>query len=105
MFNWFERLVHPYPDAAPATPPTGFGRFLWSCTDGTRGYIAAMTAFTASIGAFEALLFAMMALLEPGDQPRMKDAQLDKAVEVLMKDVAAWKARPRPELKKASERK
>jgi tricorn protease len=43
--------------------------------------------------------------LEPGDQPKMKDAQLDAAVDTLMKDVAAWKARPRPELKKASERK
>ena len=60
MFAWFERLVHPYPDAPPATPPSGFGAFLWSCTEGTRGYIAAMTAFTAAIGAFEALLFAMM---------------------------------------------
>ena len=60
MFAWFERLVHPYPDAPPATPPRGFGAFLWSCTEGTRGYIAAMTAFTAAIGAFEALLFAMM---------------------------------------------
>ena len=60
MFAWFERLVHPYPDAPPATPPKGFGAFLWACTDGMRGYIAAMTAFTAAIGAFEALLFAMM---------------------------------------------
>ena len=60
MFAWFEGLVHPYPDAQPATPPRGFGAFLWSCTEGTRRYIAAMTAFTAAIGAFEALLFAMM---------------------------------------------
>ena len=60
MFTWFESLVHPYPDAAPVTPPKRFLPFLWSCTEGTRGYIAAMTFFTALIGAFEALLFAMM---------------------------------------------
>ncbi len=60
MFTWFERLVHPYPDAPPPTPPKGFAPFLWACSEGTRGYIAAMTAFTAAIGAFEALLFAMM---------------------------------------------
>ena len=62
MFAWFEGLVHPYPDAAPASPPKGFMLYLWSCTEGTRGYIAAMTFFTALIGAFEALLFAMMGL-------------------------------------------
>ncbi len=61
MFTWFERLVHPYPDAPPATPPKAFGAFLWACTEGTRRYIAAMTLLTASIGAFEAVLFAMMA--------------------------------------------
>lgn len=33
-----------------------------------------------------------------------KDSQLDKAVEVLMKDVEAWKAKPRPKLKKATDR-
>jgi len=60
LFTWFERLVHPYPEAPPATPPKGFVAFLWACAEGTRGYIAAMTLFTAAIGAFEALLFAMM---------------------------------------------
>ena len=60
MFAWFERLVDPYPEAAPRTPPRGFGAFLWACSEGTRGYIAAMMAFTAAIGAFEGLLFAMM---------------------------------------------
>jgi ATP-binding cassette subfamily B multidrug efflux pump len=60
VFTWFERLVHPYPEAPPATPPKGFVAFLWACAEGTRGYIAAMTLFTAAIGAFEALLFAMM---------------------------------------------
>jgi ATP-binding cassette, subfamily B, multidrug efflux pump len=60
LFTAFERLVHPYPDAPPPTPPKGFLAFLWACSEGTRGYIALMTFFTAAIGAFEALLFAMM---------------------------------------------
>jgi len=42
---------------------------------------------------------------EPGEIPSGKDAQLDKAIEVLLDDVKAWKARPMPQLRKASERK
>ena len=60
MFAAFEKLVDPYPAAPPATPPRSFFAFLWACSEGTRGYIAAMTLFTAAIGAFEALLFAVM---------------------------------------------
>ena len=60
MFHWFEKFVHPYPDAAPATLPRDFLAFVWACTRGLRGYIVAMTLLTAVIGAFEALLFAMM---------------------------------------------
>ena len=60
MFAWFERLVDPYPDAPPAVPPKRLGAFLWACSAGTRKYIALMTLLTAGIGAFEALLFAMM---------------------------------------------
>lgn len=52
--------MHPYPDADPATPPDTFFAFLWACTRGLRRYMLAMTAFTALIGAFEALLFAML---------------------------------------------
>jgi tricorn protease len=39
---------------------------------------------------------------EPGQS---KDVQLAKAVEVLMQDVVAWKQRPQPPLRKATERK
>ena len=60
LFAWFERLVDPYPDTAPLPPPKGLLPFLWACSAGTRPYIALMTLFTAAIGAFEALLFAMM---------------------------------------------
>jgi len=60
MFARFERLIDPYPSASPTTPPAGFWPFMWSCTSGLRRYIAAMTLFTAAIGVFEALLFAML---------------------------------------------
>ncbi|RQP25176.1 ABC transporter ATP-binding protein [Piscinibacter terrae] len=60
MFSQFEKLVHPYPDGIPKPPPRAFFAFLWECTRGMRGYILAMTVFTALIGAFEALLFGML---------------------------------------------
>jgi tricorn protease len=41
---------------------------------------------------------------QPGDLPRGKDAQLDKAIEVLSADVRAWLERPRPTPRKATER-
>ncbi|WIT14430.1 ABC transporter ATP-binding protein [Paucibacter sediminis] len=60
MFSWFERLVHPFPEAAPAQPPAGFFRFVWAGTQGMRAVILGVTLLTAGIGAFEALLFAML---------------------------------------------
>ena len=60
MFQFFERLVQPYPDAEPSPPPKRFFPFLWACTRGLRPYMIAMTLCTAVIGAFEALLFAFL---------------------------------------------
>ncbi|MCU0920598.1 MAG: multidrug ABC transporter ATP-binding protein, partial [Burkholderiaceae bacterium] len=60
MFAAFERLVQPYPEGAPTLPPRGFWPFVWACSFGLRRYIALMTLFTAAIGVFEALLFAML---------------------------------------------
>jgi len=60
VLTWFERLIDPYPAAEPATPPRGFFAFVWSCSQGLRKYMLAMTLLTAAIGAFEALLFSMM---------------------------------------------
>ncbi|HMM86776.1 ABC transporter ATP-binding protein, partial [Azohydromonas sp.] len=60
MFRSFERLVQPYPDAVPSAPPRGFFAFLWACAEGMRPLILGMTLLTAVIGAFEALLFAML---------------------------------------------
>lgn len=41
---------------------------------------------------------------QPGEMPAGKDEQLTKAVELLKADVAAEKAKPRPKLRKATER-
>ncbi|HJT50651.1 MAG TPA: ABC transporter ATP-binding protein [Nitrosospira sp.] len=61
MFNFFENLLYPYPDSVERIPPKRFFSFVWEATEGVRRYVVAMTLLTASIGAFEALLFAMLA--------------------------------------------
>eukprot|EP01137_Pigoraptor_chileana_P014241 Opistho-2@68633 len=60
MFSWFEKRVDPYPDTPPPQPPSGFFAFVWAATHGLRPLIVGMTLLTASIGAFEALLFSML---------------------------------------------
>ncbi|UXY15073.1 ABC transporter ATP-binding protein/permease [Chitiniphilus purpureus] len=60
MFNWFEKRVHPYPEAPPTQPPGRFFAFIWAGTAGMRGLILIMMLLTAAIGAFEALLFSML---------------------------------------------
>ncbi len=66
LWRWFEQRVNPYPDAAPRTPPRGFVAFLWEGTRGLRPYLLGMTLLTAVIGAFEALLFALLGRLVDG---------------------------------------
>ncbi|MET0540873.1 MAG: ABC transporter ATP-binding protein [Variovorax sp.] len=60
MFRFFEKLLHPYPQAEPRLPPASFTAFVWACTDGVRGKIATMALLTAAMSTFEALLFAML---------------------------------------------
>jgi ATP-binding cassette subfamily B multidrug efflux pump len=60
MLRWFENLVNPFPEPIIDVPPKQFWTFVWSCTQGMRPFILGMTILTALIGAFEALLFAMM---------------------------------------------
>ena len=60
MFNYFEKVIYPYPDTTDRIPPKGFLAFIWEATNGVRRYLVAMTLLTASIGAFEALLFAIL---------------------------------------------
>jgi ATP-binding cassette, subfamily B, multidrug efflux pump len=60
VFGLFERLLDPYPNDPVAAPPRGFFAFVWACTKGARGSIAAMIVFTALTGVFEAMLFGML---------------------------------------------
>jgi ATP-binding cassette, subfamily B, multidrug efflux pump len=61
VFKFFERLVPVYPPALPPPPPATFFAFLWEGSRGVRPWLAAVTLLTACLGAFEALLFSMMA--------------------------------------------
>lgn len=60
MLRWFENLLNPFPANEIAPPPNDLWPFLWSCTKGSRLFILVMTLFTALIGGFEAMLFAVM---------------------------------------------
>ena len=60
MYKWFQQLATPFPSHLITTPPKNFWQFAWDCTEGLRPYLLGMTVFTGLIGAFEALLFAMM---------------------------------------------
>jgi ATP-binding cassette subfamily B multidrug efflux pump len=60
VFRRFETLVSPYPDAPAAPPPRGFFAFMWACSEGLRPWIFGMALLTAVVGAFEAMLFAML---------------------------------------------
>ena len=60
MLRWFESLLNPFPTNEIDPPPQALWSFLWACTEGSRVLILAMTGFTAIIGGFEALLFAVM---------------------------------------------
>jgi ATP-binding cassette, subfamily B, multidrug efflux pump len=73
LFGFFERRVSAFPEQSSTAAPAGLMKFLWACTRGMRPYLLAMTLLSASIGAFEALLFAGMgkivdwlAALQPG---------------------------------------
>ena len=60
MFSFFERRVPPYPSAEPQVPPKGFFAFMWACTQGMRGWIGLLTATSALLAMYEAMLFAVM---------------------------------------------
>ena len=60
MFSFFERRVPSYPSAEPQVPPKGFFAFMWACTQGMRGWIGLLTATSALLAMYEAMLFAVM---------------------------------------------
>ena len=60
MFNYFEKLVNPYPDGTPTPTPKTFFAFMWAASEGLRPYLLFMTLCTAAIGVFEGFLFSML---------------------------------------------
>ena len=63
MFRRFEKLVHPYPPAAPAVAPETLGAFLVYASKGVRRYFVILALLTALIGSFEAFLFALLGMV------------------------------------------
>ncbi|MEN9772684.1 MAG: hypothetical protein RJA58_1327 [Pseudomonadota bacterium] len=63
MFSKFEKLVHPYPPAAPAVAPETLGAFLVYASKGVRRYFVILALLTALIGSFEAFLFALLGMV------------------------------------------
>jgi ATP-binding cassette subfamily B multidrug efflux pump len=86
LFRLFEKLLHPYPEAEPALPPKGFFQFVWACTRGLRGYIAALSVLSAGISIYEAWLFALLGhivdWLSHSDPARLWEQQ-GREIEVL----------------------
>ena len=60
MLGYFEKLLYPFPATEPSPPPREFLAFLWACTQGVRGKIAAMAVLTMIMSALDALLIAML---------------------------------------------
>jgi ATP-binding cassette, subfamily B, multidrug efflux pump len=60
MYQWFEKLINPFPNGIFKTPPNSLSKFIWQCTDGIRGYIFLMAFFTTVIASFEAILYTVL---------------------------------------------
>ncbi|OOF69686.1 ABC transporter ATP-binding protein [Rodentibacter caecimuris] len=63
IFSWFENRLNPYPENAPSTPAKGLIRFIWSSTEGMKGWIFLLAFFTIGTGIMEAILFQFMGTL------------------------------------------
>ena len=63
MFRLFENRINPYPEAEPSLPPRRFLAFIWACTEGMHGGVAALAALAAGRAAYDAALFAMLGLV------------------------------------------
>lgn len=60
LLGWFERRLDPFPPDEPALPPGGLVAFLWACTRGSRGALAALALLSAAVSIYEAWLFAFL---------------------------------------------
>ncbi|MEM9221797.1 MAG: ABC transporter ATP-binding protein [Pseudomonadota bacterium] len=63
MLRRFERLVDPYPDIPPDTPPDGFWPFVWHYSRGVSPWVIVMAVAAAVIGLGEAFLYGFMGTL------------------------------------------
>ena len=63
IYSWFEQRLNPCPDEMPEVPKHGLIKFIWSCTEGMRGWILLLTIMVIGIGAMEAILFQFMGVL------------------------------------------
>ena len=64
MFQWFEKLVDPYPSKDLNKPlPTTFFAFVWKATEGVRPYLALLIVCTAAAACFEAVFFSYIGKL------------------------------------------
>jgi ATP-binding cassette subfamily B multidrug efflux pump len=59
LLGFFEKLLHPFPSNEPLPVPGRFIAFLWACTQGVRGKIAAMAILTMIMSVLEVMLIAM----------------------------------------------
>ena len=59
IYSWFEQRLNPYPDEMPEVPKHGLIKFIWSCTEGMRGWILLLTIMVIGIGAMEAIFISV----------------------------------------------
>ena len=59
MFSWFEKLIKPFPKKMIGVPASSFLRFVWTASEGVRGYILVIGVLSAFIGAFAVLLLIL----------------------------------------------
>jgi ATP-binding cassette subfamily B multidrug efflux pump len=60
VYSFFEKLVDPYPEAEPATPPKGLFAFCWHYTRPMWPWIAIMSVLTALISVVEVIIFSFI---------------------------------------------
>lgn len=63
LFNFFERLIPPFPATPPDTPPTGLWRFCLHYSRGAVPYLLAMALLTGLIAVMEVSLFGFLGQL------------------------------------------
>ena len=63
MFSLFERIIQPFPNARPVTPPRQLFSFIAHYSKGTHGSLLAMSLLTATNAILEVQLFSFLGQL------------------------------------------